>query len=270
MDSATAVPRRADEHRDAIADSLRGAEGVFVGVDFDGTLAPIEESPETPEISTDCRVALSKLAARPDVEVGVFSGRGLADLRDRVGVDGVVYAGNHGLELERDGEETVHPAAATRQPLVRDAAADIEARVGSLEGCEVEDKGLTLTVHYRRSPPDVVDEVREGVQSVVPEDDPDLRVSDGKEILEVRPSIQWDKGSAMLYVTEHLGQDRRLVYLGDDVTDEDVFEILEEGDVGVHVGQAESLADYRLDSQADVAPFLEWLADAGIDRDEDD
>lgn len=256
-------PPRVEPHLDELAAALRGADGVFVGVDFDGTLSPIASTPDEPTIADDCRDALAALAARPNVTVGVVSGRALEDLQSRVGVADVVYAGNHGLELEHHGATEVHPAATTHRPHVREVRRELEERLGDLPGCEVEDKDLTLTVHYRRAPPSVVEEVRERVRAVVPEDDADLRVVEGKAVLEVRPAIDWDKGSAILYVTEHLDADRRLVYVGDDVTDEDVFAVLDDEDVGVHVGPGHgSRADYRLESQADVADFLSWLADA--------
>jgi len=255
-------PPLVDDRLEEVAASLGGDDGVFVALDFDGTLSPIASTPHEPEIADACRDALAALVAHPGVTVGVVSGRALADLKDRVGVQGVAYAGNHGLELEYRGETEVHPTAATHRPHLREVRRELEDRVGDVRGCEVEDKELTLSVHYRRTPPAVVEDVRDGVRDVVPEDDRDLRVGEGKAVLEVRPAIEWDKGSAVLYLLEHLEDVRRVVYVGDDVTDEDAFEVLDEADVGVHVGPGHgSAADYRLESQADVAAFLSWVAD---------
>ncbi|NHN42695.1 trehalose-phosphatase [Halorubellus sp. JP-L1] len=262
MVDAERRPPRIDDHLETVASSLGTDGGLFVGLDFDGTLSPIASTPDEPELAAACRDALAALVAHPGVTVGVVSGRALADLKERVGVEGVVYAGNHGLELEHRGETEVHPAAATHRPHLREVRRELEGRVGDVRGCEVEDKDLTLSVHYRRTPPALVENVRDGVRDVVPEDDPDLRVNEGKAVLEVRPAIDWDKGSAILYLVEHLEGVRRIVYVGDDVTDEDAFDVLDDEDVGVHVGPGHgSAADYRVDSQDEVAPFLSWVAD---------
>lgn len=263
MADADRRPPLVDDERPALAAALDGAAGVFVGVDFDGTLSPIAANPDEPEIAADCRAALAALVAAPGVTVGVVSGRRLEDLAGRVDVDGVVYAGNHGLELEYRGETETHPAAATLRPHLREVRRTLEDRLADVPGCEVEDKELTLTVHYRRVPPAAVEDVREAVRSVVPSDDPDLVVVEGKAIFEVRPAIDWDKGSAVLYLVEHLNGGERVLYVGDDVTDEDAFAVLDDDDdVGVHVGPGwGSAADYRLESQGDVAAFLSWVAE---------
>jgi trehalose 6-phosphate phosphatase len=262
MADAERRPPTVDDERAAVQSLLGGPGGVFVGVDFDGTLSPIASTPEEPEITDDCRDALVALVAHPGVTVGVVSGRALADLKERVDVDGVVYAGNHGLEFEYRGETETHPAAATHRPVLREVRKELEERVGDVPGCEVEDKDLTLTVHYRRTPPAAVEDVRQAVLAVVPEDDRHLRVGVGKAIFEIRPAIDWDKGSAVLYLLEHLNSVERMVYVGDDVTDEDAFAVLDDEDVGIHVGPGHgSGADYRLESQADVAGFLSWLVD---------
>jgi len=88
---------------------LGAAPGLLVALDFDGTLAPIEDDPDAPEITQANRHAVEALADHPDTLVAVVSGRQLADLRPRVAVDGVRYVGNHGLEYTVDGERMVHP-----------------------------------------------------------------------------------------------------------------------------------------------------------------
>jgi trehalose 6-phosphate phosphatase len=254
-------PPTVDGERSVVQSLLCEAGGVFVGVDFDGTLAPIAATPEEPEIAADCRNALAALVAHPAVTVGVVSGRALDDLRARVDVDGVAYAGNHGLELEYRGRRETHPAAATHRPHLRAVRRELEAHIGDVPGCTIEDKDLTLTVHYRRTPPAAVEDIEEAVRAVVPADDPCLRVSEGKSIFEIRPAIDWDKGSAVLYLVEHLNGIDRVVYVGDDATDEDVFAVLDDDEIGVHVGPGHgSVADYRLASQGDVVGFLSWLA----------
>jgi len=253
-------PGLVDENRGEIGAKLRDVDGLLVGLDFDGTLAPIDDDPQVPEITPDCRAAVESLASDPGTTVAVVSGRELSDLKSRVGVAGVVYAGNHGLEIERAGIEVVHPIAAKRRSIVRSAVDSIEDRIGDVPGLVLEDKGLTATVHYRNVSPARVEEVRSAVDAVVGVGNDLLEVHEGKEVLEVRAAVDWNKGSAFLYVAEHLEGDPRLVYVGDDVTDEDAFRVVGERGIGVLVGDREpTLADYCIESRDDVAPFLNWI-----------
>jgi len=250
-----------DDSVGEVAAKLHDADRVLVGLDFDGTLAPIHDDHRAPEITPDCRAAVESLASAPNATVAVVSGRELSDLKPRVGVTGIVYAGNHGLEIERDGTEVVHPIAADRRSVVRSAVRSIADRVGDLPGVELEDKGLTASVHYRNVTPERVREVRSAVDAVVGVEHDRLEVREGKEVLEVRTAVDWDKGSAVQYVAGHLEGDPVPVYVGDDVTDEDAFRVVSDGGVAVVVGNREATdADYRLESRDDVAPFLDWMA----------
>lgn len=238
---------------------LENADGLVVGLDFDGTLAPIEEDPDVVQITPANRRAVASLASRSDAIVTVISGRALDDLVPRVGVDDVIYAGNHGFEMTREGVRTVHPDAEAARPLVADACSAIEDRVGDVEGCFVERKGLTATVHYRETPPDQEPAIRAATEAVVDGVD-GLRLVPGKQSVEIRPTVDWDKGSAMRRIVEDAPDGFRAVYLGDDTTDEDVFRELDEEGVGVHVGDnADTGAEFTLPSREGVAPFLEWL-----------
>ena len=238
---------------------LADAEGLVAGLDFDGTLAPIRADPDAVSIEPAVRRAVATLAARPDATVAVISGRALDDLRSRVCVEGVVYVGNHGLEMDRAGRRSVHPEAEALRPAVERACDAVEAQAGDVPGCLVERKGPTATVHYRRTPPDRVREVRAAVEAAAGRET-GLRLVRGKQSLEVRPAVDWDKGAAMRRVVEDAPGGWRAVYLGDDTTDEDVFAALEPDDVGVHVGDApDTAAGVTLPGQEAVAPFLAWL-----------
>ena len=100
------------EHLDAVRDRLAGAEGLLLCTDFDGTLAPITDDPDAAGITDANEDALRALADREGIELAVVSGREVGDVTARVGIEGIAYAGNHGLELRREGETTVHPIAA--------------------------------------------------------------------------------------------------------------------------------------------------------------
>ena len=243
-----------------LEDRLSSAERLALCLDFDGTLAPIVEDPDAATMPDRTASALEALADHPGVELAVVSGRSLEDLRERVAVDDCVLAGNHGLEIDRGGDRWIHPdvdpGALDR---VRETVAE---RVASIDGCHVEDKRLTATVHFRRA--DVGrGEIRPIVQSAV-DDVPGFEATDGRKIVEIRPSVEWDKGEAV----RELVDDRSLgIYVGDDTTDEDAFEALENlpgGGVGVLVGDRPSAAEFRVHDVDGVRAFLEWLADGHV------
>jgi trehalose-phosphatase len=182
-------------------------------------------------------------------------------VRARVGIEGVVYAGNHGLEIAGGG---IHYEAAAALALAEDiaaAVATLEARLRDVPGVLVEAKGLTASAHYRLVDPVDRVEVERVVRETVGEDHPTLRVAGGKMVWEVRPRVPWNKGSAVRWIREQLGLREALtVYLGDDQTDEDAF--AEVGPfVTARVGSAPATrAGYHVADTDEVAEFLVWLS----------
>ncbi|WP_435077045.1 trehalose-phosphatase [Halococcus sp. AFM35] len=248
----------------AIRERVADAEGMLFCTDFDGTLAGIETDPDAPAIGSDNRVALERLRDHDRVRVAVISGRELADLRERVGIEGIDYAGNHGLELHKDGETTVHPVAERRRRDLGGIVADIEERLAGTD-CFVEDKSVSATVHYRTAP-ERRDEVHDAVESAVGRVAPGkFELSTGKDIVELTPAVAWDKGDALLLLdADHDGW--LPIYIGDDTTDEAAFRALAGIGIGVHVGPGtETAADYRIESPEEVTRFLDWLAHEGLD-----
>ncbi|WP_424020036.1 trehalose-phosphatase (plasmid) [Halorientalis pallida] len=242
-----------------IATRLERGSGLLVAVDFDGTLAPIATDPDRPQITPENRIALSRLSARNDAVVAVVSGRELADLRSRAEVPGAIYAGNHGFEVARGTDRVVHPAARRYRPALDRARTLVRRALADIPGCLVEDKTLSLTVHYRQVPAAYQPAVTDRIASLAPRLDDCLRLVSGRKSVEIRPRIDWDKGRAVQWIRATLPTGYGTVYLGDDTTDEDVFRTLRAGDVGVHVGSRDTDAEFRLASQRDVAPFLDWL-----------
>ena len=241
-----------------VEDRLGGADRLALCLDFDGTLAPIVEDPDAAAMPDRIEAALEELAATPGVDLAVVSGRGLDDLRERVAVD-CALAGNHGLEIDRGGDRWTHPDV---DPAALDRIREtIAEHVADIEGCHVEDKRLTATVHFRRADVDRGD-VRPLVQSAV-DDQPGFEATDGRQIVEVRPSVDWDKGDAV----RELVDDGVGMYVGDDTTDEDAFRALSDlpqGGVGVLVGDRPSAAEFRVPDVDGVRAFLEWLAEGHV------
>ena len=250
------------------ADAWRASGHLVLLLDFDGTLAPIVDRPEMAEMPERTRRALERLMAMDGVTVAVVSGRGLADVRARAAIPNIAYAGNHGMEIEGAGLHSIHPQAAAARPHLQEVAARIEADLEGIDGAFLEDKGLTLSIHYRMAP-DHAEEVREIVLEAAG-GRPELTVTEGKMVLEVRPRVEWDKGRAVLFLLEQMRPpaDAPILYLGDDRTDEDAFRALHgwspaaEGVLVAHPPPAESAASSVLGDPAEVGALFEALADA--------
>jgi trehalose 6-phosphate phosphatase len=252
----------------AWTDAWRASGRLVLLLDFDGTLAPIVDRPELAAMPERTRRALDRLMAMEGVTVAVVSGRGLADVRERAAIPHIAYAGNHGMEIEGAGLHRIHPEAAAARPQLQEVAARIEADLEGIDGAFLEDKGLTLSIHYRLAP-DHAEEVREIVLEAAG-GRPGLEVFEGKMIVEVRPRVEWHKGKAVLFLLDQMRPpaDTPVLYLGDDRTDEDAFRALEswgpaaEGILIAEHPSPDSAATAWLRDPAEVGALFEALVSA--------
>ncbi|MFQ5801744.1 MAG: trehalose-phosphatase [Candidatus Methylomirabilales bacterium] len=251
---------------DRCAARIRQAEHIVLLFDFDGTLSPIANRPEIPRLSPFYRQMLPELIRRDrQVAVGIISGRGLRDLRRRIGIRGLYYAGNHGLELRGPHLRFLHPGAAATRPVLVRIAKQLRKRLGGIPGILVEDKTLSLSFHFRQVPRARHSTVQDlFMQTVTPYlRRGEVRVTRGKMVLEVRPAVKWDKGSAVKLIRRAIEREwsprkSLLSYLGDDETDEAAFASLRANDLAVFVGGRKpgSAASYYLRDPAEVEEFL--------------
>ena len=229
-------------------------------LDYDGVLTPIVGSPDRAVLSEDMRRTL--LRVRDRRPLAVVSGRDLADVREKVGVEGIAYAGSHGFEIVTpDGRHELRGA----EHLPDLDAAEAELRDRLPPGAGLERKRVAIAVHVRGMDPGEVPEVARVVEEVASRH-PGLRPTGGKRIFELRPDVDWDKGRALRWFLEVLGLgDVVAVYVGDDVTDEDAFREVRDRGLGVVVrGEDDerlSLAHAALAGSDEVRGFLEALAD---------
>jgi trehalose 6-phosphate phosphatase len=264
--SRSELPPPIDERMSRIRETLANAAELLVCLDFDGTLAPIVEDPDAAEPTDGNRAALESLAETPAVTTAIVSGRALADVRDRV--DGPsIYAGNHGLEIGREGSVDVHPTARERAVLIDRICAVLDVALASVPNLRIENKRLTGTVHLRSLPAAAEPIVRRTTRRVVDRIGGDaLEISTGKRILEIGPDVRWDKGEAVASIAADHPPETAVIYVGDDVTDESAFRAVEPEGIGVRVGGDDpSNASCRVESPAAVASFLSWLATTGIE-----
>ncbi|WP_156690261.1 trehalose-phosphatase [Mycobacterium sp. Marseille-P9652] len=258
--------RRMSQLPDALQGEDLGGGHPAVFFDFDGTLSEIVNDPDAARLVAGAAEALQRLAAQ--CPVAVLSGRDLADVTNRIGLPGVWYAGSHGFELTApDGAHHQNDAAAAAVPVLEQAAGDLRERLKSIPGVVVEHKRFGVAVHYRNAARDRVGEVASAVRAAGRRDK--LRVTTGREVIELRPDIDWDKGKTLRWVMEHLDRSgagaRVPMYLGDDITDEDAFDAVGADGIPILVrhnedGDRATAARYALDSPAQVSEFVDRLA----------
>lgn len=256
----------------AVSPRIRKASHIFLFSDYDGTLTPIVERPEDAVLADETRKLLGGLAKQRRYTVGIISGRSLMDLMARVGLSDIVtYAGNHGMEIHGKGLDFVEPVAEEMQSLFRVLHHVLSITLRGVTGVLVENKGLTLSVHYRRVREKEVPQVKSIVDRVAgPLNSAGrIRITSGKKVLELRPPVSWNKGKAVeLLLRKHgdglTGRNTLAVFLGDDLTDEDGFKMINARDgLSVYVGDGNqpSSANYYLASPQEVCLFLKRLVE---------
>ena len=235
--------------------------------DFDGTLSEIVEDPDSARLVDGAADALTSLSAA--CPVAILSGRDLADVRERIGLPGLWYAGSHGFELTGpDGTHHQNSEAAASIPVLTGAAADLADELGHTPGVVVEHKRFGVAVHYRNAARDRVGEVAAAVRTAGQRTA--LRVTTGREVIELRPNIDWDKGKTLHWVLDYIRDNEGAgpllpIYLGDDITDEDAFDAVDDDGIAILVrhsddGDRATAARYALDDPDRVREFTERLA----------
>ena len=248
---------------DRIAAKVQAASDFFVFTDFDGTLVPIKDWPSECYLDPETKQTLTSLAHKPHMTVGVVSGRELEDLKTRIGIDHIFYAGNHGLEIEGPGFTFREPAAVTLIPMLQALANSLAKDLSVITGALIEDKKLSISVHYRKVDsqhvPRLIDSVRRHVAPAVETNQ--LVMKEGKKVLDIRPAVDWNKGNAVKWLTNKIttGSEPLTVYLGDDETDEDAFAKLSD-QITICVGMSrKTMAKYATIDHHDVHAFMVWL-----------
>lgn len=246
---------------DAVATLAPAGSELALFLDYDGTLTPIVDHPDAAHLSEAMRATLRALAVRTPVVL--VSGREREEVSRLVGLDQLGAVGSHGFDIRGPaGSALRHEVATDALPLLDRAETELRARLETIPGALLERKRFGIAAHYRMADAAGAEQIRAAIRTVAAATK-GLRLSQGKMVLELRPDIDWDKGRAVLWLLEKLGwEKRRPIHIGDDATDETVFQALAERGVGIVVAAAseesrDTAASFRLRDADEVREFLD-------------
>ena len=249
-------------HIDEILDRIHQKQKILLLLDYDGTVTPIVKKPELARLNGSTRRLLKSLSKK--VILGIISGRSLKDVKAKVGIGGIIYAGNHGLEIEAGGRVYVHPEVRGFSKGLDRIAESLHEKLDHIPGIIVEHKGLTLSLHYRCVNRLHQAKVKHVFYSVVKS----RKITNGKKVFEVRPPVEWDKGRAVTKIIRQIKGKVLPLYIGDDVTDENAFKAIKTkvipphqnfwcGGITIYVGRPKkSHAEYFVWNVEEVLKFL--------------
>jgi len=247
------------KHWKHVQTRIRQARNLFLFLDYDGTLTPIVSRPELALCPSSVKTILGKLRDLPGVHLAVISGRSLEDVQAKVEVSGIVYAGNHGLEIEKPGRRRKRRLSSTRTRELKKISRNVQNALKKIPGILFEEKGPILSVHYRNVPRKYSTQIPLVVEKELGPWKGHWKTTSGKMVLDIRPGIEFDKGKAVEEILRGFPSKGLLpLYLGDDQTDEDAFRVLKGRGIPVFVGQERfpSGADFFLRNPAEVHEFL--------------
>ncbi len=238
-------------------------KALFLFLDFDGTLARIASTPGKASLSLKTKRLIRDISKCKNLKVAVISGRSLKDLKSRIVVKDVIYAGNHGLEIKGPKISSIAPLTRDFKSAMGRIVESLRKRLKSVKGVIIEDKILTISLHYRLVRPEEAAKVKSIFYEIV---DPYAirkicRVTSGKKVFEVRPAIKGDKGEAVMWLLTRyktlFGEKALPIYIGDDHTDEDAFKKIAKSGISVMVGRVpDSTAKYYVKNVSEVYKFL--------------
>jgi len=236
-------------------------------LDYDGTISPIVDKPERAFISKETKQLLWKLLKSPRCKLAIISGRALKDIKKKVNIPGIVYVGNHGLEINGPKIRFESPISLRYKAILKQIKSDLIKKLSSIKGVILEDKGLSLSIHYRLVDKKYITKVKAIVQeaTILYAIRNKIKIKPGKKVLEIRPPLEWDKGKTVLWLLG--GQKFALgdkpimpIYIGDDISDEDAFMALRKKGLTICVGiPKSSKAKYYLKDTKEVLEFLKSI-----------
>lgn len=236
---------------------------LFLFLDYDGTLSPIVRRPEKAKLKSSQRKLLKKISLHKNVFMTIISGRALSDVKKKVNLPGILYVGNHGLEIDGKGIKWKHPKIASSTLLHNEILKILKIKTEPIKGVIVEDKKPIVAIHYRLVKKVDLPKLRKIISLTLKSYQHKVKIKNGKKVIEIWQKINWDKGQAALKVLKLFGKGKYLpIHIGDDKTDEDVFKVLKNKGFTIKVGlEGNTLAHTKIKDVTSVYNFLQFLLD---------
>lgn len=247
--------RNVFDHIDEIKNRLSGKD-IFLFLDYDGTLSPIVDDPQKAFMSEDIRSIIHLL--KRYISIAVVSGRSLQDVKERVGITDLIYAGNHGGEIWDGEKEIIDQISEDDRRSLEEILEILKKETSHIKGVLIEDKGITASLHFRNVSMHQVSEIFNIIERLAKGYERGFRFIIGKKVFEIRPVNIWNKGDAVSWIIENMGEQRFPVYIGDDTTDEDAYSVLKNRGLSISIGGSAN-ADYYIQNQGEVWDFLTML-----------
>lgn len=249
----------------AAIDALASSETLTIALDFDGTLAPFTDDPDDSRAIPEAVSAIERLSILDNTNVALVSGRAVDSLRRVSGAPaGVILIGSHGAEYVVEGTDAALPLSEKERLAVDGIGRALRAVAQHHPLVRIEAKPAGYAFHTRLvSSDEKAATAQLDARAAVFEAVPDTNVRGGKDVIEFSV-LSATKGDAMRRLRD-LSPGTVILYVGDDVTDEDAFAALAEGDVAVKCGAGDTIARFRLDGPPEVASLLHAIADRRSD-----
>ncbi|KAJ6801796.1 putative trehalose-phosphate phosphatase 6 [Iris pallida] len=265
---------------DEIIAASKGKQ-IVMFLDYDGTLSPIVDEPDDAVMSEAMRAAVKALASY--FPTAIVTGRCLDKVWNFVQLAELYYAGSHGMDIKGPTNARKHIKSSTKTkakpksvlfqpaseflPMIEEVSKALMEKTKSIQGAKVENNKFCASVHFRKVDEKKWSALAEQVRTVMKEY-PKLKLTQGRKVLEIRPTIKWDKGKALEFLLESLGfadcNDILPVYIGDDRTDEDAFKVLRERGQGfgilVSEHPKETNASYTLQEPKEASSATSYFS----------
>jgi trehalose-phosphatase len=247
------------EDWESIQARIQQAQNLFLFLDYDGTLTSIVSRPELALCPSDVKRYLEELRDLSNVYIAIISGRSLEDLRKEVEVSGIIYVGNHGLEIEYPDGRQKKILSSARAGELKSITQNLQNVLKEIPGILFEEKGPILSVHYRNVPQEFSKQIRQAIEEELHQWKGRWKMASGKKVLEIQPNVDFHKGKAVREILKTFSTGVFLpIYLGDDQTDENAFRVLKGHGISVFIGPGNlaSEADFFLQDPDEVRRFL--------------
>lgn len=252
-------------HLDEITQALIGRQPKVLLLDFDGTLVPIANSPQKARLLPKSRSLLKKISQKPGFYLAIISGRQLNDLKEKIRIPNIIFGGNHGLQGEIFTKNYSFPIPDQTLETLQSIREQLNIVTDKFKGLLIEDKGSTLSFHYRLADKHQVAVIKFSINQILKPyiKNKTISIIPGKKVINILPKTDWNKGLFADFLIKKIASQTKtdpvVIAIGDDITDEEMFRRQSDG-ITIKVGAAnKSVARYFLKDEKEVLRFLNWI-----------